>query len=328
MDLFKSVLFALTAICAVSAFDLTLVTPKASSVKEGESVVLSCTVDTYYEWCKFEHAGKKCDYEWRKKEWNITLLDCSDFNDKIRYVGDYNNYNCAIELKNVTPEDAGEWTCEMESYHAGRYRGYGYQKTGSMMIDVEVKTTTTTTTTTTSTTKPSTVKKVVYPEYEYEGTDQGTADQQSGVKTNNEIDGDENEDSSGNAAYIVIVVIIIILIAAVIVLVGLHYKRKLPESFYNLGGLIKGDKQWRPVLAKDADDDLKKHPTIVKNGGANGTANGTNETGTNEGEDANINPELSTVTWTSENKKIEADMHLNAEEQKPLQDEKTETLPE
>ena len=55
---------------------------------------------------------------------------------------------------------------------------------------------------------------------------------------------------SNNAGYIIIVVIIIILVVAAIVLAGLHYKRKLPESFYNLGGLIKGDKQWKPVLAK------------------------------------------------------------------------------
>ena len=55
---------------------------------------------------------------------------------------------------------------------------------------------------------------------------------------------------SNNAGYIIIVVIIIILVVAAIVLGGLHYKRKLPESFYNLGGLIKGDKQWKPVLAK------------------------------------------------------------------------------
>ena len=61
---------------------------------------------------------------------------------------------------------------------------------------------------------------------------------------------DETEEPSSNAGYIVIVVIIIILIAAAILLFGLHYKRKLPESFYNLGGLVKGDKQWKPVLAK------------------------------------------------------------------------------
>ena len=36
----------------------------------------------------------------------------------------------------LTMEDAGEWKCELESYHAGRYRGYGYVREGTMMVDV------------------------------------------------------------------------------------------------------------------------------------------------------------------------------------------------
>ena len=59
-----------------------------------------------------------------------------------------------------------------------------------------------------------------------------------------------DEEPASNAGYIVIVVIIIVLILVALVVFGLHYKRKLPESFYNLGGLIKGDKQWKPVLSK------------------------------------------------------------------------------
>merc|ERR1711902_336333 len=140
-----------------------------------------------------------------------------------------------------------------------------------------------------------------------------------------------DEEPASNAGYIVIVVIIIVLILVALVVFGLHYKRKLPESFYNLGGLIKGDKQWKPVLSKDADEDLKNHPTIVKNGGANGTTNGTSsetpaevEAGKVEAETTNINPELSTVTWTAENNKTEADMHLEEAEQKPLKEETEE----
>ena len=61
---------------------------------------------------------------------------------------------------------------------------------------------------------------------------------------------DQNDEPASNAGYIVIVVIIIVLILVALVVFGLHYKRKLPESFYNLGGLVKGDKQWKPVLSK------------------------------------------------------------------------------
>merc|ERR1712001_507471 len=159
----------------------------------------------------------------------------------------------------------------------------------------------------------------------------GTLAEQTGDPALDAGDSKKNEEPSGNAGYIVIVVIIIILVVAAIILFGLHYKRKLPESFYNLGGLVKGDKEWKPVLAKDADDDLKKHPTIVKNGGAKGTTNGTSsetpaevEEGKVDVESTNINPELSTVTWTAENNKTEADMHLEEAEQKPLKEETEE----
>ena len=85
------------------------------------------------------------------------------------------------------------------------------------------------------------------------------------------------------------------------------------------------------TFSQDADEDLKNHPTIVKNGGANGTTNGTSsetpaevEAGKVEAETTNINPELSTVTWTAENNKTEADMHLEEAEQKPLKEETEE----
>ena len=41
--------------------------------------------------------------------------------------------------KLVVNVDAGEWTCGLESYTAGRYRGYGYLKTGRMMIDIATR---------------------------------------------------------------------------------------------------------------------------------------------------------------------------------------------
>ena len=49
------------------------------------------------------------------------------------------------------------------------------------------------------------------------------------------------------------------------------------------------------------------------------------ELGKVENETTNINPELSTVTWTAEeNNKTEADMHQAEAEQKPLKEETVE----
>ena len=113
MELKETILLLLVAVSSVSAFDFDAATknqPKSVSVKEGDTINLSCTVDNYYEWCTFVHNDKICDYEWKKPEWNITLLDCSDFSErKIRFSGEYEKYNCAIELKNVKAEGRRLW---------------------------------------------------------------------------------------------------------------------------------------------------------------------------------------------------------------------------
>ena len=118
------------------SFSLTEVTPKEISVIEGEDVTFSCAVDTYYEWCTFIHNDKKCDYVWKRDYWNVTVEDCNDYQGRIEYTGNYDYYNCAIILKSVTLEDIGEWSCELESYHVGKYRGYGYQVKGTMFLAV------------------------------------------------------------------------------------------------------------------------------------------------------------------------------------------------
>ena len=60
-------------------------------------------------------------------------------------MGEYNNHLCAIELKSVKLEDSGDWFCEMEEYYKGYHRGYGYNVTGTMTLEVIPKITTTTT---------------------------------------------------------------------------------------------------------------------------------------------------------------------------------------
>ena len=44
------------------------------------------------------------------------------------------NYNCAIKLNYVIPEDSGNWTCVLEEWTNGYYRGYGKQVTGHMDV--------------------------------------------------------------------------------------------------------------------------------------------------------------------------------------------------
>ena len=77
----------------------------------------------------------------------------------------------------------------------------------------------------------------------------------------------------------------------------MHYKGKLPQTFYNLGR-----KQWKLVQPNETneaiiDDDEKKHPEIVKNG-----QKLENRTGETDVESAKIDPDTEKVAYTSEKK--------------------------
>ena len=104
MDLFKSLTFLFVIVSTSSAFELVKVEPASTTVPYGGKLRLTCNPDGYYEWCKFIHNDKICDFEWKKDVWNITKLDCSDYEGRAHFFGSYDNYECGMELDNVTPE--------------------------------------------------------------------------------------------------------------------------------------------------------------------------------------------------------------------------------
>ena len=131
--------FAISVISLTNGFELTEVKLSKNTVTEGGSVTLYCHVDGWWEWCTFKHDGNLCDFGYDSND-TVTQLNCTeDYEFRAEFVGDYNNYECAMELSNVKLEDAGKWTCEVESYYAGRYRGYGYQVSGEMDLKVRQK---------------------------------------------------------------------------------------------------------------------------------------------------------------------------------------------
>ena len=67
-----------------------------------------------------------------------------------RYVGNYYNHECRIELKDVRLDDGGIWKCEVEEWSNNHGRGWGDQVAQDMIVEVLRKTTTTTTTTETA----------------------------------------------------------------------------------------------------------------------------------------------------------------------------------
>ena len=52
----------------------------------------------------------------------------------MRFIGNYEQHECKVELKNVSPSDVGKWQCELESYVLGGSRGSGYKDNKSVSL--------------------------------------------------------------------------------------------------------------------------------------------------------------------------------------------------
>ena len=71
-----------------------------------------------------------------------------------------------------------------------------------------------------------------------------------------------------NSTSVIVPLILILIVGACLILVGLHYKRKLPPKFYTLGGLIKSEESGKSFdlhLAKDAEGDVDKRYLNIQN---------------------------------------------------------------
>ena len=108
----------------------------------GRAFRLNCEVDIYYEYCRFQHNEGICNFAWTMDtiySGNITIADCEDYKDRMEWSGDYEKFQCAITIKNAKLEDSGTWSCEIESYPNGQYRGegYGINVTAKMEIKID-----------------------------------------------------------------------------------------------------------------------------------------------------------------------------------------------
>ena len=65
---------------------------------------------------------------------------------RVKYVGNYTAHECEIEVSNVSSDDSGVWSCDVESYVLGATSGYKAQK--ELTLTIKSPTTTTITTTT------------------------------------------------------------------------------------------------------------------------------------------------------------------------------------
>ena len=159
-----SIVIVFVLASAINALEIVDSEPKSKSVtvKEGESFSIWCKSNDYWEWCKITHVGsaKSCEYVWNKTPYNVKERNCNDFEGRFAYIGDRaaSVYKCGILVKDMSPEDEGEWKCDIWGYYDGsnRYRSSVSKVSKSFEVDIEVKTTTTTTTSTTTTSTTTT----------------------------------------------------------------------------------------------------------------------------------------------------------------------------
>ena len=101
MVLYESLFFLIGILSSSCAFKVT--NNETKTLKDGK-VRLTCIADAYYDWCRFKHKDKACEFQWSRDIWDVKTYYCKDFEKRFEFVGNYDNYECAIEIDVVTDE--------------------------------------------------------------------------------------------------------------------------------------------------------------------------------------------------------------------------------
>jgi len=144
----KKLTFLLMVATEVSTIKISEFKPRSKKVKQGETLTLWCKADNWWEWCTIEHEGKECQfiviydgssYKYEKKKCN------NGFDDRIEFDKNMEKkwYECGVTLRDVRPEDAGDWSCQMIKYYdwTGEFIKYSKKYYGkpkaTMKIEVD-----------------------------------------------------------------------------------------------------------------------------------------------------------------------------------------------
>ena len=86
---------------------------------QGTSSELWCRSDHPWEWCRWIHHDRYCDYEWISGSRGVEKTSCDFPAGKVELIGNYENNECGIRIKEVEFSDRGLWLCEIEKYYTG-----------------------------------------------------------------------------------------------------------------------------------------------------------------------------------------------------------------
>ena len=91
-------------------------------VGAGEEVTLVCEADDWWEWCRWVHKSRYCEWEGGGAaggEGGVTRLGCSlAAGGPVERAGNYSRYQCGLTFT-ASPTHTGVWVCELERYHRG-----------------------------------------------------------------------------------------------------------------------------------------------------------------------------------------------------------------
>ena len=95
-----------------------------------------------FEYCTWRHDGQLCSFEWKHATGKVERQTCTGLHARAKYAGNYKNHECTIEINNVSAEDAGVWSCDIESYVLGVTSGYKVKKELTLVVKPPTTTTT------------------------------------------------------------------------------------------------------------------------------------------------------------------------------------------
>ena len=94
---------------SATAFRVKNASPSVVKVDQGNPFKVICKTDDWYEFCTFRRGDKFCNIDWNYGT-VVTMGECDDFRGRVDFRGDYDKYECGLEISRASLADTGEWS--------------------------------------------------------------------------------------------------------------------------------------------------------------------------------------------------------------------------